>query len=386
MSKTKICYISFRKELETNLEQISRIIKTYGYQVTIINISNKTKTEKLAQDGREIISLHIPTKIHFLERIWPTFRKFIFIIKAAKVISNRKFSIIHIDSNCRYYFFLKLFSFRARLVYHIQSYPISISKARIGVYKTILGVYLQSFFLNAIIVQDEGQKLRWHGIKNLKKTRIVPIGINKNFLYPYSSALKDGKRKDMGIGNHELVLIYAGAMTIQRELDRLIFAIKKVYDTNNSLKVLFVGDGPYLPTIKRLCCKLNIKDIFIFTGFIKYENIVDFYGISDIGLSYIPINSNYTNNPPLKTYEYLACGLPCIATKTESNRRIIKNDHNGMLVRDTPEDLSNAILSLWNDKTRMDIFRINAPKSVYGFDFQTIAEKYIFPLYNEILY
>jgi glycosyltransferase involved in cell wall biosynthesis len=330
--------------------------------------------------------ISIPAKKeYFPEKIWTRLKKILFIFKVARIIRNKDFSIIHIDTNCRYYFLLKLLYPKIRMIYHIQSYPISLSKNRIGVYKTILGVFLQSFFLKSIIVQDEGQKHRWHGIKNLKKTKIVPIGFNKKVLYPYDLPLKEKKRELIGIKPHELVLIYAGAITLQRELERLIFAIKNVHDANNQLKVFFVGDGPYLSKIKELCCRLNIYDIFIFTGFIKYKEMVNFYGIADIGLSYVPINSNYTNNPALKTYEYLACGLPCIATKTVSNSRIISHNINGVLAGDSSKEISKAILSLWNDKAMLNRLKNNAFHSVERFDFEDITDKYVIPLYKKIL-
>ena len=107
--------------------------------------------------------------------------------------------------------------------------------------------------------------------------------------------------------------------------------------------------------------------------------------MADIGISYIPINENYHYNPPLKTFEYLACGLPTIATRTESNCRIIKDGFNGLLINDTPDDVSNSLITLLRDKKKQSWLRENARKSIMAFDFEYITRSSLVPLYESLL-
>ena len=101
-----------------------------------------------------------------------------------------------------------------------------------------------------------------------------------------------------------------------------------------------------MASIKSLARVLKVDDNVIFTGRVERRKVRDYISAADIGISYVPINESFSYNPPLKTFEYLACGLPTIATATESNRRIIDDGFNGILTSDNPEYLADAIINL----------------------------------------
>ena len=83
-----------------------------------------------------------------------------------------------------------------------------------------------------------------------------------------------------------------------------------------------IGDGNALKECKELASSLNIENKINFTGRVAHSELVDYLGASDIGLSYVPIIENYNYNPPVKTFDYLGCGLPTIATRTVSNSKL----------------------------------------------------------------
>jgi glycosyltransferase involved in cell wall biosynthesis len=108
-------------------------------------------------------------------------------------------------------------------------------------------------------------------------------------------------------------------------------------------------------------------------------------GAADVAISYVPINQNYNYNPPLKTFEYLACGLPVIATRTVSNSKIIKDGFNGILADDKVEDLATALSSLIRDRSKQAYLRRNSRNSIEEFDFDKITKTKLIPLYRQLL-
>jgi len=180
-------------------------------------------------------------------------------------------------------------------------------------------------------------------------------------------------------------LVYCGVIAKLRQLDRLINAFERVHQIYGASKLLMIGDGNALEEIKALAHVLKIEKSIIFTGRIPHDEVVNYIGMADIGVSYIPINENYHYNPPLKTFEYLACGLPTIATKTESNCRIITDGFNGILVNDTSEDVAMAVIGLLQDKNKQAFLRKNARKSIMRFDFEYLTKTRLIPLYEELL-
>ena len=174
-------------------------------------------------------------------------------------------------------------------------------------------------------------------------------------------------------------------MSKLRQLNRLLEAFRQVNKTFPDVKLLMIGDGDALEDLQKFAATLRISENTVFTGRVPPHEVVNYIGIGDIGISYIPINENYNYNPPLKTFEYLACGLPTIATITESNRRIIKDGFNGILVNDTPEDIATAIVDLLKDEKKQVRLAGNARKSIMSNDFEHITKTALIPLYRSLL-
>jgi glycosyltransferase involved in cell wall biosynthesis len=271
----------------------------------------------------------------------------------------------------------------AKFVYHTTSYPIS--NTRLQAQKDMIITFIQSLLMNKIIVQSEELKEKLIGIRGLKRTEVIPVGFNRKILYPIAENEKRRLRNLLNIHKNGPVLVYCGVIAKLRQLDRLMEAFKKVQTIFEDVKLVMIGDGNALEEIKTLASSLQIEKNMIFTGRIPHHEVVNYIGIGDIGISYIPINENYHYNPPLKTFEYLACGLPTVATRTVSNCKIIKHDFNGILCNDSPEDVLMSIVNLLRDKDKQTLLRKNARKSIMAFDFEHITKTKLIPLYESLL-
>jgi glycosyltransferase involved in cell wall biosynthesis len=106
---------------------------------------------------------------------------------------------------------------------------------------------------------------------------------------------------------------------------------------------------------------------------------------ADIGLAYVADRAQYRNQPPLKTVEYLASGLPVVATDTPGNRRFVEHRRNGLLVQDSVQALASGIACLMEDQAlRLDMGRI-ARKSVDRFSYDHIVKEQLLPFYERCL-
>jgi glycosyltransferase involved in cell wall biosynthesis len=239
--------------------------------------------------------------------------------------------------------------------------------------------------MDSIVIQSEELKKNWIGLRKLKKAIVIPVGFNKNDFYPIDDKIKLKKRTDLGLSENHSVLVYCGVISYHRKIDMLIQAFKKVATNNKDVKLLMVGAGVSLLDMQTLSKQLNIEDRIIFTGNVPYAEVRNYIGMADIGISYIPINNNYNYNPPLKTFEYLACGLPTVATKTESNCKIIRDGLSGILVNDAPNDVADAISKLLADKSMQNLLSRNSRKSILKYDFNQITHNSFLPLYKVLL-
>lgn len=91
-----------------------------------------------------------------------------------------------------------------------------------------------------------------------------------------------------------------------------------------------------------------------YMGWVDRSQVVQLLGSSSVGLLIYRPDPNNIAAQPHKLFEYMAAGLPVVASDFPLWRRIIENAGCGVVVnpRD-PEQISHGIAALLNDETRM---------------------------------
>ena len=148
---------------------------------------------------------------------------------------------------------------------------------------------------------------------------------------------------------------------------------------------MLIGDGLLLPQLRALACDLQVDKRIIWTGGVDYSAVVPYLNTADLALAYVPQNSQFNLQPPLKTVEFLACGLPTVATATKGNQRFIIHEHNGLLAEDDAVALSEGILRLVTDTALRRRIAETARCSVQQYDWRTIVAERLMPFYQEVL-
>jgi len=104
-----------------------------------------------------------------------------------------------------------------------------------------------------------------------------------------------------------------------------------------------------------IASKMGLSDKFTFTGRVPYEDVPLYINAADICVApFIKERNSKIGLSALKTYEYLACGKPIVASSISGVKDLIDLSGGGISV--TPEDpgeLANAVVKLISDqKTR----------------------------------
>ena len=155
---------------------------------------------------------------------------------------------------------------------------------------------------------------------------IVPLGADR---FEFPNTLRES-----------LHLLYIGTLS-GRKIEETIDAFSRFYKDFGdklSLRYTVIGDGQpgQRPALLEMAKKLGVLAVMEIPGYIPHDQLKEYFGRCNVGVSYVPITAYYDHQPPTKTFEYLLAGMPVIATDTRANRRII-SDINGVLVRDTPD-------------------------------------------------
>lgn len=196
--------------------------------------------------------------------------------------------------------------------------------------------------------------------RGVERVKIVPNGADLTMFCPKDKILS---RKQLGLPENDFIIIFSGHVGGYYRLDIVMRALKQVVTYHNpNTRLIIAGRGYSIPSILSLADELGIREKVVYLGKIMdKERLVEALCSADVGI--IPYDSNplWRNSLPVKSLEYLACGLPLLATAyidSVIGRIIIENDLGVVTKSDDIDAASQAINRMQLDQQ----FRINAGK------------------------
>ena len=148
------------------------------------------------------------------------------------------------------------------------------------------------------------------------------------------------------------IVIYEGAVSRKRGLDKFLLALPKVRETVLDVKFLVVGKlfdtGDFEKWIDDYLKKQKLNANFEMIGQKPHEEVVNYINISNVGIIlFQPTHYNNLIGLPLKLFEYMACGKPVVASNFPEIAKVVKEADCGILVDPTDVDeIADAILYL----------------------------------------
>ena len=123
-----------------------------------------------------------------------------------------------------------------------------------------------------------------------------------------------------------------------------------------------------------------------YIGTISREKVNELYGKSRLGLLLYQPAQNHYEAQPIKMFEYMAAGLPFVASNFALWKSIVEKNECGICVDETdPKAVREAILWLLNHPAESKRIAVNGRRAVEQEFNWNIEEKKLFELYEEIL-
>ena len=102
-------------------------------------------------------------------------------------------------------------------------------------------------------------------------------------------------------------------------------------------------------------------------------------------VTFLPV-PNHIESQPNKMFEYMSAGLPVIASHFPLWKEIIEGNNCGLCVNpESPEELAQAIDSLWTDKDKAKSMGTNGKTAVQTKYNWNVEEKKLFEFYDKVL-
>jgi len=176
-----------------------------------------------------------------------------------------------------------------------------------------------------------------------QRLELLPLGANTD-RFKKSLELRQIGRNDIGIDEKDKLILTAGKLNEQKDIEYLIEAIKYVSERKPAVKLLIIGGGTreYMNYLKNLVNRLGITDKVIFMDFVPNKELPKYYNAGDIGV--------WPGNCSITVLEAVATGLPVIIPNKDLNYKILSDNNAAVgFERRNVNSLSEAILKLLND-------------------------------------
>ena len=185
-----------------------------------------------------------------------------------------------------------------------------------------------------------------------------------------------------------LDLIYVGTLSlrnIDQTIDGIAVFLSKHKELSKLLSYTIIGFGNQQEEMGINSCieRTGLSDIVSFVGRKKYTDLSAYFDICNVGVSYVPITPYYQYQPVTKLFEYMLSGMPVIATGTYENRMIV-NEVNGVIVKDTSEDFCNGLMNIYNRRNSFNSSAIR--KSVEDYTWEKIVNTSLKPYLFNLLH
>ena len=224
---------------------------------------------------------------------------------------------------------------------------------------------------NSLVVAEE--TLKTERLPN-RKMHVAYNGIDLA-KFSWLDQLRDQARQMLGIGPDEIVVGNISCFREVKGLPQFVDAARIVLEKEPRMRFLAVGDGEQYALVVDRIRQYGLEDRIHLAG--QQTDVLPYLAAMDIGVL-SSLAEGFSNS----LLEYMASGLPAVATEVGGNREAL--DGAGILVPpDNPQALANAILELRSSALREQM-GLAARQRVERFSLAR-AEKRMKEIYAELL-
>jgi len=169
------------------------------------------------------------------------------------------------------------------------------------------------------------------------------------------------------------ILISSARLEPWKGMVALVEIMPELLKINPDFRLAIIGSGSEAENIKSTIKKLNLENSVGLIDKVPHEELLSYFKASSIFV----LNTGYEGLPHI-ILEALACGLPVITTDVCGNPEVIKDGHNGFLIKyNDKEQLKSAILKLWQDKALREELIKNGKETLKEFTREEMIKKTI---------
>jgi len=193
----------------------------------------------------------------------------------------------------------------------------------------LLHAYMPDFCeqMDLVISPSNGMKKVLHEFGVKSHVEVVPNGVD---LTRFHNA-RPLSRLEFGFTENDILLVYAGRIAPEKNLEFLIQAFAGVSQVVPNVHLLIVGGGQkeHEEEVKPLPKKYGVQDRVRFTGMIPYDQLPSYLAMCDVF-----VTASVSEVHPLSVIEAMGTNLPVMGIESPGVGDTVVDGETGLLAKD----------------------------------------------------
>ncbi len=194
---------------------------------------------------------------------------------------------------------------------------------------------------------------------------VIPTGVHKPPLLDRAQI-----RARLGVAPERKILLYAGRIADEKNLDLLLDALGLVFNQIPQCEQWIVGDGPARQKTLVRARQLGLGDRVRFFGFLDPKTLSEIYACADLFLF-----PSVTETQGLVVLEAMSHGLPSIVVQGGGASEAVKQGINGLIVTNNPDALANQAIQLIKNPELLESLSKGALKTAEIYSVENMAQR-----------
>jgi len=213
----------------------------------------------------------------------------------------------------------------------------------LGIFRKAIAAYLRKFhnrtMRTMVPTQRLADELAASGFRNLA---VIGRGVDTALFD--RARRSQALRESWGVGADDLLVVHVGRLAAEKNLELLVRAFDAIAQQRPDARLLFVGDGPLLESLKRRCAQA------IFVGQRKGEDLAAHYASADVFL-FPSLTETFGN----VVTEAMASGLAVVSYDSAAAHEHIEHGVSGLLAQEGQEAhfIAEALRAATDDRLRV---------------------------------
>jgi glycosyltransferase involved in cell wall biosynthesis len=175
---------------------------------------------------------------------------------------------------------------------------------------------------------------------------------------------------------HPPTLIYMGNLSKMWDIDLSIEAMPLLLQAIPDVRLLIAGDGAAKAHLRALSQELGVAERVNFLGRLAYQDLPSVLAEADVGIATSQFENEFRKYAtPLKLIEYMAAGLPVIASCMGQTELTMRQADAGILINRSVAEFVAAARSLLEDKPLYERYSQAAVAYAAGFDWSSLMAR-----------